>query len=507
MRRWVAAAVATLLVAYVTLSPLFAAKYPPITDLPFHAAAAAILRRYFDGRYHFREQFQVVLLKAPYWTHHALGALFALVMPIGAAIKLATALLVALLPAGLATLFWGMKKHPLLGLLGLGFAWSALTHLGFINFVGAIGLCCMALGLTMRLVDAPTRGRTIALGVVLTLVLLTHVFRFPFTVAAVAGATALLYPATRRWREPLLATAPSLALFLAWVVTRDRTATGLGAARYEGVQWSRLKEIPGHMFAELRTSDEMAAARGAALLLLVLFGMCVVGFFVERRHRAVDRFARGSTLAVLAVALAFLGLYLTLPMNLSTWWFVYPRESVAACVVALALCPDLPRGPAFPAIAFAAIAFATVRQTRVVTGAYRAFDGDTADFQRIVQQIPAAPKLAYLVFDHEGGPRVTSPWVHLPAWVQAEKGGWLMFHFASWNQWPVQYRSGSDAVPPPTPFRFEWMPERFQVLKHGPFFDTFLIRSPYSRASRLAWDPSIKFVAREGNWWLYRRER
>lgn len=35
----------------------------------------------------------------------------------------------------------------------------------------------------------------------------------------------------------------------------DRTATG-----YQGVQWSRLGEIPGHMFTELRTPDERAAA-------------------------------------------------------------------------------------------------------------------------------------------------------------------------------------------------------------------------------------------------------
>ena len=37
--------------------PLFAVKYPAITDLPFHVAETAILRRYADETYHFKEQF------------------------------------------------------------------------------------------------------------------------------------------------------------------------------------------------------------------------------------------------------------------------------------------------------------------------------------------------------------------------------------------------------------------------------------------------------------------
>jgi hypothetical protein len=60
-------------------------------------------------------------------------------------------------------------------------------------------------------------------------------------------------------------------------------------------------------------------------------------------------------------------------------------------------------------------------------------------------------------------------------------------------------------VPPPTPLRWEWTPQKFRVLEHGTFFDWFLVRSA-SRPDRLfEADPSIRSVAREGSWWLYRR--
>ena len=115
----VGALAAALLALFVSGYPFTVVDYPHMGDLPMHASAAAVLRHLADPAWHFREQFTFEWLKSPDWTYLVLGALFNLVMPIAAAMRLATVVCLLLLPAGLAVLFLGLKKTPLLGLLGL----------------------------------------------------------------------------------------------------------------------------------------------------------------------------------------------------------------------------------------------------------------------------------------------------------------------------------------------------------------------------------------------------
>jgi hypothetical protein len=204
----------------------------------------------------------------------------------------------------------------------------------------------------------------------------------------------------------------------------------------------------------------------------------------------------------------FLLLYLMLPMQVGVWWYVYPREITAAAFVALGALPDLPRQSSVKALFVAAMASAVVPLGRVAIDNYAKFDAATRDFDAVVRQLPPAPKLLYLVFDHTGSTAINTPFIHLPAYVQAMRGGWLSFHFAGWGAAPLSYRRPSDPgaiVPPPTPLRWEWTPERFRVLQHGPFFDWFLVRSRRTPDDLFRADPSIARVAHEGTWWLYRR--
>ncbi len=111
------------------------------------------------------------------------------------------------------------------------------------------------------------------------------------------------------------------------------------------------------------------------------------------------------------------------------------------------------------------------------------------------------------MFDRAGAGAAQPPFLHLP-YVQAEKGGWLSFHFAIWGASPIVYRDASEpgaVVPPPVPPRWEWTPEKFDVKRNGAFFDWFLIRSRADPRRLFSADPAIEPVAREGSWWLYRR--
>jgi len=496
--------------AYIIVYPFCVVTYPPITDLPFHAAASSILRHYFDPAFHFREQFEVHFFEVPYASMYVIGAVFALFLPIVWATKLTAMVLLAQLPLGLAVLFHGMRKSPLWGLLGLGFVWCMLTHWGFLNFMAAIGLFAMVAGCTLLVLDHPTRRRQVFLALALFAVFFTHIYRFPFAVAAVVGITVLMLPATRRWKGVVLPLGASLAMYGGWSLVR-RKGFGDGMLGPITVHKERLAEIPEHLFTGFMGNEETLAAQQMLLVFGAVFVVTTVLFFVQRRHRRRDFrslwWGGAVTALPILMGLAFLLAYLVLPMSIGIWWFVYPREITTAAYIGLAAMPDMPKNWWLRLPLLAVMAWATARMAFITATHWHGSDAANADFAAIVRQIPDAPKLMYLVFDHSGSTRRVTPYIHMPAWVQAEKGGWLSFHFVGWDVLPIRYRAGSPAVPPATPERWEWTPERFDLQTNGAFFDTFLVRSPSATDNLFTADPTIRRIGHEGRWWLYRRER
>ena len=507
----VLAAFALAIAAYAVIAPFVVTRYPPMTDLPFHAASTSALRHYWDPAFHYREQFEWRPLAVPYLSTYVLGAILMLVMPAALAAKVVAAVMIGLVPAGLAVMFHGMKKSPLLGLLGLGLMWCNLTHWGFINFVGALGLFAMSIGLTLMLLDAPSRGRQIALGAALVAIYLTHIFRYPFALAAVVGVAVVMYPSTRRFRPILAPLGPAAGLMIFWQVVRPKSldTTGMKLAFHP----ERLGEFTGLLTGAFTDrAERVAFDRFFAVAFAVAAAAALVALLrrVFERPRAPSlSWSAGVTLIALGAAATSLLLFLVLPMEMGSWWYVYPREATATALLALGLCPDLPRPMFLRAPLTAALAVAGLGVASVVVDNYRKFDAQTRDFDAVIQHIPRAPKLLYLVFDHGGSTRTATPFIHLPAYVQADRGGWLSFHFASMMTSSIVYRRRGEpgaVVPPPTPTRWEWTPHRFEVRRDGPFFDWFLVRQARSPDAIFAADPTIVRVARAGSWWLYRRQ-
>lgn len=501
-----------LLVTLITVArPFWVATYPPITDLPFHAAQTSVFRHWLDPSFHFREQFELAPLGVPYVSSYVLGALLMLLLPAVVAVKTATAIMLLAVPIGLAVLAWGTRKSPLLGLLGLPFVWCNLTHWGFINFVSALGMFAAALGLAIRLLDKPERRVQIALSIVLSVLFFTHVFRFPYAMLAIVFATASFYPVTKRWRPMLWPLLPPLGLFVLFMIARPAAVGGGASVAALKLEWSRLDQALGFVIGSFNDKDEAKVAL-RHLYVAGLVGAVSLGFRWTTWHETSRKdlaFEATSAGVVLACVLGLTLGYLVLPMEIGVWWYVYPREATAALFLTMALCPDLPVERWLRAALTLLMVWSAWSVSTVVVRNYRLFDESTRDFEEISRELPRAPKLLYLVFHHGGSTRKTTPYIHLPAYVQAERGGFLSFHFAVWGSSPVRYRSPDEPdaiVPPMVPPRWEWQPNLFQVTKHGPFFDWFLVRSLYDPGSLFLGDPSIHQVKHVGTWWLFHRE-
>jgi hypothetical protein len=492
---------------FVIAAPIAASRYVPLVDLPFHATNGATFGHYRDPSFHLREQFTLHPLESPYMSMYALVAALMLVFPPLLAVKIAVACMLLLVPAGLAVLFRGAKKSPLLGLLGLGLCWGNLTQWGFLNYMAALGLFAMVVGFTMMVVDRPTPLRRVALALALVALFFTHMFRFPFAIAAVVGTAIVLYPATKRLLPIALPLLPALVLFAFWWRIRPAELAGKLELGFH----------PERVAAEFRsaltdgfTDDGPKNAMILALDAAWVVALLAAAHAIVRRARRFRRFTAwdaGVTLAPLACAAVFFALFVVMPLWIAHWWYVYPREATASVIILLGACPNLPRPAPLRALLLALVAIPPLLVGGRVASRYAPFDAATEDFYRITQKLPRAPKLFYMIFDHSGTSRSTSPFLHLPAYVQVEKGGWLSWHFAIWNQLPVRYRTGPGAVVVPrTPPRWEWTPQQFK-LSMTPFFDWFLVRKATAPDALFAQDPTIVRVDHVGMWWLYQRRR
>jgi hypothetical protein len=226
----------------------------------------------------------------------------------------------------------------------------------------------------------------------------------------------------------------------------------------------------------------------------------------QAKRRWPSRRAACRFLGTLAVVAMFAWLYFWMPMETGAG-HVYACEITAATLCALALLPGLPRSPWLSAPAVGALLFAVTMPARFVAGRYTAFDQESLDFQRIVRGLPLAPKLGYMVFDASGAAALVPPYIRMPAWVQAEKGGWLSFHIAAQDASPIRFKKTSPRdVAPDTPPSFESNPQMFDVATRGKYFGWFLARARSAPDAAFAVDPSIRRVDQQGTWWLYKRD-
>ena len=172
-------------------------------------------------------------------------------------------------------------------------------------------------------------------------------------------------------------------------------------------------------------------------------------------------------------------------------------------------CPTCPRSwwyrlPFVAALAFATGAHRLPRRGSVSRLSKRLRRTSSAS----TRKLPRAPKLLYLVFNHDGSTRSITPFIHLPAWVQAEKGGALSASISSAGttarlgiaktartRRPPCRSTGSGT-------RAGSASRRTARSSTGSWCD-----ATATPATCFAADRSIHLVDHDGSWWLFKRDR
>ena len=133
------------------------------------------------------------------------------------------------------------------------------------------------------------------------------------------------------------------------------------------------------------------------------------------------------------------------------------------------------------------------------------FDREARPFERIIAQIPDAPKIYFLDWGNSDSVVQTRPYHHFHAHIQAKRGGLTSFGFPK-RFWNIPVRMRDDAGIPEVAHDVEWHPELFDYDGVGYFYDFVLVcRGPHDEGG-VHTLPSFPYelVYEDPPWSLYR---
>lgn len=472
---WIAPAAIVLLA-----SPCLFLSYLPMTDMPQHAAIAAILEHLGDPAWGFDEWYERAYDRTLYLLAYGFTIALGQVLPAELAVRALAFVSSISYPLGAWALLRATGRPGTLALLTLPMVYDRTFFWGFANFNLAIGLALLAIAQLERDADASPRRRA-GLFALCCVLVVTHVY----AIAIVVGYLAIRFVVADRrqllsWLAPLSPLAIGAAVWL---------AMGIGGPERGPVVFTSLRErllefensvLGGYPNA----SDELLFV--SMLAITAVFAARSVPF-TTARWRAAERWERIFSVYVVIHLL----LYFVLPLHMPSGHFINFRHAL----LAVAFLPLLARpltGHRSRQLApwllggLVALSFA-VNLPQLI-----AFDREARAFDRVIAQLPDAPRVFFLDWDTQGRVVETHPYHHFHAYIQARRGGLISFGFSELF-WNIPVRQRSDSGIPIAPPEVEWDPARYDYEAFGYFYDYVLMRGrgrvtgsafPYERVYR-----------------------
>jgi hypothetical protein len=472
---------ALVLVAALTLVPVWIAPYPPGYDVPQHAAQVGVAVHRADPSWPHDEVFRFNPL-TPHVIGFAATCALSWALPIPVAFKVVLSVSLLALPLATRRLLRGQRYDPwwlLLTLpIGLGYAF----RWGFVHYLLATPIVLWFTAVALHHARRPEPRRAAGLAALALLLVFTHLI-------AVAAATliggALVLASARSVRDLVvrllpLAVAPPIAV--AWLLlNREAAATGVETVFRLG--WHRLAQLPAWLVGKPVTTA--AVLTGLAFLLLPF--------------AAGGRFAR--SLPRLLPLVCVLALHFLAPADLFGTAALYPRFAVFVLPFLLLA---LDAGPARrPFLGAALPLLLSVLWVTTIGLELLNYRREMVDLRALIGRMEPERRLLYFPLDRADPAAPGAVYLHSGMWYQAEGRGIVDFSFAEFFANPFRYAPGRE---PPLPEDFEWFPTRFRWREHGgERFDCFLVRAPVDLgAMLLAGAPAPpRLELRAGDWWLY----
>ena len=505
-------------VSLLALLPLWLPSFPPMADLPQHAAQVALFRDLWSGSSRWAD-----LLAIKWFTPYILG--YALTIGLAEVFGVVVACKLMISAAMLSTL-WCIRhllrwtgSDPALtwwcffGLYGFAYQW------GLISFMLAVpaGLYFIRVLAWHEAVPDVRRGAVLAGYLVGVFFCHALVLAFCLAVAAVfwmgalpwrgGAGLALTWVWARLW--PLLGVMGLASLWLTrssghasvsvpigwdlgWWQTTEAYYSSASWAFVHSAGWGRVSGLFPRVLG-LR-SESLANVFGVLLLATPLLAGYRVAWQRSRLSPLValvlclllvPSFVFGTAFVFQRYAVFFLPLLV----------FVFGGDRVdsARCarqrfVVCL--------------VAIGALAWVAWFSARAMF-----FERETQAFRQVTEPVPRDSRVLSLVFSVEDGDSIAPTLLHFPTWLSATRGSLVDAGFTGTHIQLVAYRPGR--LPTASVVEhFEWRPDSFNWRRHqGDRYDHFVVRSRDDVSPLLFRDAPCapRLVSAHADWWLYAR--
>ena len=478
----------------LSLLPLWTTTYPPMVDLPQHAAQVSTWHRWDAADFDYSE-FYWINRATPYLVSNTLAYLLSFFVPVLTAFKLVLSAALVGLPLATLALVRAVGGRREWALLTLPLAYGFAFYMGFVAFVLATPLALLVLLAAWRFVNQPSLRRGWIVFGLLQLLFFTHVILFGWAGLVGALVAAARAPdaraVLRRW-TPFLGAAILPFTWIALTSQIDSTTQTEAAGFFD---WQRVTDLPA-LLVGLEGKDWVGIDWAMALGVWLLVTPFLTG---GRPGRDRVRWIPVATTVVL---------YLASPWYAFGTDFVQPRFAILllpTLLFALDHAPT-PRSSRWPTLRWPTLLLAapSVAWALYLTTLFHLVEVETGALAEVLDDAPPNARILYLPVDRNSRFLPYPVYLHSGVWYQVAKGGLVDFSFAEF--FPNRYRYHRDKVPP-LPFRVEWRPHLFDWHEHGgELYDFLLIRSDdgagFVRRLRA---PLLPVAEGDGGWSLWAR--
>lgn len=479
-------------VLFLSLLPLWVVVYPPMVDIPQHAAQISALQQMWAGNTAFTEVFRINWF-TPYLMGYLSVYFLALLFPILIAFKIILSLILIAIPVLSGILFREMgaderwKWLVIPSCFGIAFFW------GFLNFLVAIPFGLLFLILTVRYDRNASIKNSFLIALYAVFLFFCHVLMLGFF-----SVLALAYLAGAHYRDlktmirrfiPYAAPLPIIALWLVFTYRHESEARkteivfGTGLEKLEIL----LRQISG---SQVDFSDYSTIPLSVILgTVIILFPLIVKAQF-NRNPKRWFPLAMGTLL------------FLIFPSSAMGTSILYER--FAAFLIPIWFMVWDP--PKTKSIKWHWLAITVVCVCALMNMShFRSFDRDAKNMNKIMSDIGPGKKVLSLMVDRESPDFSYPVFLHCGSWYQVTQKGIVDFNFAYFFPLMVRYKEGHKSKITPGVGHYT---DRFQWEKHhGADFDYFIVHADEDMREQLFKEhkDSVSLKTRNGRWWLYER--
>ncbi len=456
-----------VLVAFVATAPAWIVKHPPLEDLPLHLATIRTIRSIHDPAYGMDKDLVLQLGRTQYVIYYVIGAAIATVTGVvGANVVLLSGYLGGTVLA-LRSLLAALGRDERLCLLVVPLLVNEMFVYGLFPFLLGIPIMLWALATAVRHFERPTLRGGGLLSVLALALFYSHVF--PFGIFCIGFAAMFPWTRVRAWLPSAAPAVPAL-LFLAWW-TFFTAAGQLVRGATEGFESRRgmeaaISDIPNWFINVLRDGSDEIVVVALAFVVVAAFGFSLGD---PDRSKPIAR-------AYALLPLACIVLYFRLPESHGYIWLIAQRFPILFAITAIPLV-RMPRGGRGILVAGAALAVGVYATVNTCRHFIRFEREEVGDIDEAIDEMDPGRRVCALIYD-KGSVIVNNvPFLHFGSYYQTRKGGVVMFTFAGYAHWPVDFQPGKYPPPgAPARQRWEWTPEQVPISEIYPYYDYVLTR-------------------------------